>query len=105
MNSIYLIIVGLVLVYISGTDLATQNDRLSSVFDIISGKTQAPGYSNIPLGRFLIGAFGVTLPLLTMSDRPDWQRSYILLILVGFGIVNYRGLEHFASWIGQAARK
>jgi hypothetical protein len=60
------------------------------------------GYVDIPLGRFLLGLGAVSVPVIYMqySGREDWAGKYILLIVLGFLVVNYRGLETFVNYVG-----
>lgn len=100
MSSILLVLLGILLIYSGVTDKAGE---------LLAGINEGtlPGYVDIPLSRFLIGAIIVSLPALILENQEesDWAWRYVLLISVMMLVVNSRGVSQFVSYLGVSTQQ
>lgn len=76
-------------------------EKSGDIWKAFKEGASSTGYVNISLGRFLIGAVIVSIPLFFI-EREDWRWSYIIMILLGFLAFNNAGLRRFTIYINGA---
>lgn len=98
MSSVLLILLGILMVWMALTE------KSSDIWKAFAEGNASSGYNSMSLGRFLIGAAIVSLPLFVI-ERDDWKWSYIAMILLGFLAFNNKGLYRFSAYIRGALIK
>lgn len=98
MSSIVLLLVGILMVWAGVTDKAGE------LVSGISGDT-LPGYIDISLSRFMVGAVVVSMPVFIMesNNQRDWSWRYVLLISTMMLIVNSGGLNRFVNYLNMGS--
>jgi hypothetical protein len=93
MTTIGVLMLGLLLVYLGGTDKVNQTYAALT--------SPAYGYAKIPILRFLIGLGVVSIPvvILDRQGENDWINRYVLLITLSVLIFNANYLRKFTNYI------
>jgi hypothetical protein len=55
-------------------------------------------YSQINFWKFLVGLGIVSIPLL-VTDDAEWKMYYVIILLLGFALVNATGLNGFLTFV------
>lgn len=90
MTPVILVAAGMIIIWIGMTD--SLRTVLKQAKEPI-----APGYPSIPFLPYAVAAGVVAAPLAMLHDSEDWAWKYVLLILVMAVVVNYEGIEKFAT--------
>lgn len=93
MTAISVLLAGLLLVYIGGTNKTSQTYAALT--------SPAYGYANIPFLRFLAGLAVVSVPvvILDRQNEREWLNRYVLLLTLSMLIFNASYLGKFYSFL------
>lgn len=95
MTALGVLLTGLLLVYLGGTD------KLTATWSALN--TAPTGYKGIPFLRFLAGLAVVSIPvvILDRQGEDEWVNRYVLLLTLSTLIINANELKRFTTFLGK----